>query len=196
MSLDRYVYKNFYAPLGMKDTKFNPRRVPMKNPIAPSEYDNYWRHKKVQGYVHDMGAAMFGGVSGHAGLFSTAQDLSILMQMLNNGGLYNGRRYLKKSTISLFTAKNSFISRRGLGFDKPQPKLSRSQPTSTNCSLRTFGHTGFTGTCVWADPAHDIQFIFLSNRTYPSAKYNLLARMDIREKAQQYIYESLGISKR
>lgn len=196
MSLDKYVYKNFYLPLEMKDTRFNPRRGTRKNPIAPSEFDNYWRHRKVQGYVHDMGAAMFGGVSGHAGLFSTAQDLSILMQMLNNGGEYNGKRYLKESTVKLFTTKNSFISRRGLGFDKPQPNRSRSQPTSTNCSLKTFGHTGFTGTCVWADPEHDIQFIFLSNRTYPSAKYNRLARLDIREKAQQYIYQSLGISTR
>ncbi len=196
MPLDRFVYQNFYRPLLMKNTCFNPKRVPLKNPIAPSEYDNYWRYKKVQGYVHDMGAAMFGGVSGHAGLFSTAQDLSVLMQMLLNGGTYNGKRYLKQSTINLFTARNSFISRRGLGFDKPQPNLNKSQPTSENCSLRTFGHTGFTGTCIWADPEHNIQFIFLSNRTYPNSKYNLLARMDIREKTQQYIYESLGISKR
>ncbi len=196
MPLDKYVYQNFYAPLGMQDTKFNPLKIPGNNPITPSEYDNYWRHKKVQGYVHDMGAAMFGGVSGHAGLFSTTQDMSILMQMLLNGGTYKGKRYLKKSTIDLFTARNSFISRRGLGFDKPQPNLKKAQPTSENCSLKTFGHTGFTGTCVWADPKHDIQFIFLSNRTYPSAKYNLLSRMDIREKAQKYIYESLGIKNR
>lgn len=197
MSLDKYMEQNFYNPLGMKDTKFNPKRAAMKNPIAPSEYDNYWRHKRVQGYVHDMGAAMFGGVSGHAGLFGTAQDVSILMQMLLNGGIYNGRRYLKKSTIDLFSAKNSFISRRGLGFDKPKPNATeRYQPTSTNCSLKTFGHTGFTGIGVWADPEHDIQFIFLSNRTYPSSKYNLLSKMKTREKAQQYIYEALGISKR
>ncbi len=195
MPLDKYVAKHFYTPLRMNDTKFNPRRIPSKNPIAPSEYDNYWRHKRVQGYVHDMGAAMFGGVSGHAGLFSTAQDMSVLMQMLINGGTYNGRRYLKKSTINLFTAKNSFISRRGLGFDKPQPNLNKAQPTSKNCSLKTFGHTGFTGTCVWADPVHDVQFIFLSNRTYPSSKYNLLSRMDIREKAQKYVYQALGITR-
>lgn len=197
MSLDNYVAKNFYSPLGMKETQFNPRKKPLKNRIAPSEFDNYWRHKKVQGYVHDMGAAMFGGVSGHAGLFSTAKDVSVLMQMLLNGGVYEGRRYLKKETIDLFTARNSFISRRGLGFDKPKPKTSeRYQPTATNCSLRTFGHTGFTGIGVWADPKHNIQFIFLSNRTYPSANYNLLAKLHIREKAQQYIYESLGISHR
>ena len=194
MPLDKYVYKHFYSPLGMRDTKFNPRKMPSRNPIAPSEYDNYWRHKRVQGYVHDMGAAMFGGVSGHAGLFSTTKDMSILMQMLLNGGTYNGKRYLKKSTIDLFTAKNSFISRRGLGFDKPKPDGNeRYQPTSTNCSLKTFGHTGFTGTCVWADPKYNIQFIFLSNRTYPSSRYNLLSKMDIREKAQKYIYQSLGI---
>ena len=195
MPLDKYVQQNFYGPLGMKDTKFNPRKIPNRKPIAPSEFDNYFRHKKVQGYVHDMGAAMFGGVSGHAGLFSTPHDLSILMQMLLNNGVYNGKRYLKTSTIKLFTARNSFISRRGLGFDKPQPNLNKSQPTSTNCSLKTFGHTGFTGTCVWADPEHNIQFIFLSNRTYPSSKYNKLSRMNIREDAQQLIYKAFGISR-
>ncbi len=196
MSLDRYVEQFFYSPLGMKDTKFNPSTMPSKNPIAPTEEDDYFRHKKVQGYVHDMGAAMFGGVSGHAGLFSTAEDMSVLMQMLLNGGVYNGRRYLKESTVKLFTSRNSFISRRGLGFDKPEPNSSRSQPTSTNCSLATFGHTGFTGTCLWADPVNNIQFIFLSNRTYPSAATNLLSRKNIREEAQQYIYQSLGISSR
>lgn len=195
MSLDQYVSTNFYSPLGMKDTKYNPRMRPNQKPIAPSEFDNYFRHKKVQGYVHDMGAAMFGGVSGHAGLFSTPKDLSILMQMLMNGGEYNGRRYLKASTIKLFTARNSFISRRGLGFDKPQSNLKKAQPTSTNCSLKTFGHTGFTGTCVWADPVNNIQFIFLSNRTYPSSKYNKLSRMNIREDAQQLIYKAFGISR-
>jgi len=139
---------------------------------------------------------MFGGVSGHAGLFSTAQDISILMQMLLNGGVYNGKRYLEASTVELFTAKNSFISRRALGFDKPEPQLGRSQPTATNCSLSTFGHTGFTGTCVWADPTHNIQFIFLSNRTFPSSRFNKLAKLNIREKAQQYIYQAFGISSR
>lgn len=196
MTLDQYVYKNFYIPLGLKNTKFNPYKVPTGSPVAPSEFDNYWRYTKVQGYVHDMGAAMFGGVSGHAGLFSTAQDMSVMMQMLLNDGNYKGKQYLEKETIELFTAKNSFLSRRGLGFDKPEPNLGRAQPTSKNCSLKTFGHTGFTGTCVWADPEHNIQFIFLSNRTYPSASYNLLSKMDIREKAQTYIYQSLGISGR
>ncbi len=196
MSLDQYVYRNFYQPLGMLDTKFNPRQIMNNKPIAPTELDDYFRHKKVQGYVHDMGAAMFGGVSGHAGLFSTAQDISILMQMLLNGGVYNGKRYLEASTVELFTAKNSFISRRALGFDKPEPQLDRSQPTATNCSLSTFGHTGFTGTCVWADPTHNIQFIFLSNRTFPSSRFNKLAKLNIREKAQQYIYQAFGIRSR
>ncbi len=196
MPLDKYVAQTFYEPLGMEQTFFNPKRQAVKGQIAPSEYDKYFRHKKIKGYVHDMGAAMFGGVSGHAGLFSTAKDLSILMQMLLNEGSYNGKQYLKPSTIKLFTAKNSFLSRRGLGFDKPQPNKNKAQPTSTNCSLATFGHTGFTGTCVWADPVHNIQFIFLSNRTYPSADNWKINKLDVREKAQEYIYKSFGIISR
>ncbi len=195
-SLDKYVKKEFYDNLKMQNTMFNPKDNLKGKKIAPSEYDNYFRHQEINGFVHDMGAAMFGGVSGHAGLFSTAGDLAILFQMLNNGGIYEGKRYLKKSTIDLFTSKYSFTSRRALGFDKPEPNKSKSQPTSSNCSLKTYGHTGFTGTCIWADPENDIIFIFLSNRTYPSADNKLIQRMDIREKAQQYVYNAFGISSR
>ncbi|MBP6456712.1 MAG: serine hydrolase, partial [Chitinophagaceae bacterium] len=195
-SLDKYVKKEFYDNLNMQNTVFNPKDNLKGKKIAPTEFDSYFRHQEINGYVHDMGAAMFGGVSGHAGLFSTAEDLAKLFQMLNNGGIYEGKRYLKKSTIDLFTAKYSFTSRRALGFDKPEPNKSKSQPTSSNCSLKTFGHTGFTGTCVWADPENDIIFIFLSNRTYPSADNKLIQRMDIREKAQQYVYNAFGISSR
>lgn len=193
-TLDQYVYEEFYKPLGMTSTSYNPKFSMPGKEFAPTEDDTYFRHQKIQGYVHDMGAAMFGGVCGHAGLFSTPNDLGILFQMLLNGGVYNGKRYFQKSTVDIFTSKYSTISRRGLGFDKPEPSASNGNPCSNNASLKTFGHQGFTGTCVWADPANGLVFIFLSNRTYPSAENKLINRLDVREKAQTYIYSALGIA--
>jgi beta-N-acetylhexosaminidase len=195
-SLEQYVTKEFYEPLGLKSTCYNPLKK-SKNIglIAPTENDKYFRYQTVQGYVHDMGAAMFGGVSGHAGLFSTAGDVSIIMQMLMNEGVYNNKRYFTSKTIQYFTSYKT-STRRGYGWDKTEPNSNKSNPTADNCSMRTFGHTGFTGTCVWADPTYNLQFIFLSNRTYPSADNKLLTSMDIRTKAQQYVYESLGIASR
>lgn len=191
--LDEYLNETFYKPLGMTSTAFNAaKKLPGKD-IAPTEYDNYFRYMTIQGYVHDMGAAMFGGVSGHAGLFSTPTDLGILFQMLLNGGTYKGKRYLQKSTVDLFTSKYSFISRRGLGFDKPEPSSGKGSPCADNASLKTFGHQGFTGTCVWADPENGLVFIFLSNRTYPTAENKLINRMNVRERAQSYIYSALGV---
>ncbi|MBK7762747.1 MAG: serine hydrolase [Bacteroidetes bacterium] len=193
-SLYLYVDEQFYKPLGLKNTAYLPKRNLNGKQIAPSENDEYFRHQKLQGDVHDMAAAMFGGMSGHAGLFTTANDLGIIFQMLLNGGLYQNKRYLKKSTIDLFTAKNSFISRRGLGFDKPETQKGKGSPCADNVSPATFGHQGFTGTCVWADSQHGILYIFLSNRTYPSAENKLISRMNIRERAQTYIYDALGIA--
>lgn len=193
-SLYVYVDEMFYKPLGLSNTAYLPKRNLVGKQIAPSENDQYFRHQKLQGDVHDMGAAMFGGISGHAGLFSTANDLGIIFQMLLNGGVYQNKRYLKKTTIDLFTAKNSFISRRGLGFDKPETQKGKGSPCADNASPATFGHQGFTGTCVWADPQHGILYIFLSNRTYPTADNKLISRMNIRERAQTYIYDALGIA--
>jgi len=143
-----------------------------------------------------MGAAMFGGIAGHAGLFSSANDLAVIFQMLMNSGVYKGKRYFQKATVDLFTGYNSNISRRGLGFDKPESMAGRSSPCPDNVSLSTFGHQGFTGTCVWADPANELLFVFLSNRTYPTAENKLINKMNVREKAQEYIYNALGIAKR
>lgn len=194
-SLDQFVNKEFYVPLEMKNTAFNAKTRLPKKEIAPSEIDDYFRHQSIQGYVHDMGAAMFGGVSGHAGLFSTATDIGVLFQMLLNGGVYNNKRYLQQSTVELFTSKNSFISRRGLGFDKPETKSGKGNPCSDNASAKTFGHQGFTGTCVWADPESNLIFVFLSNRTYPSAENKLInSSLHVRETAQQYIYNAIGIA--
>ena len=136
---------------------------------------------------------MFGGVSGHAGLFSNAYDLSLLYQMLLNGGVLNGQRFLKPETIQLFTAYGSDISRRGLGFDKPEKDNgSRKEPyPSSLASPETFGHTGFTGTCVWVDPQSRLVYIFLSNRVYNTRTNNLLGQMNIRGKIQDAIYKAL-----
>ncbi len=184
MPLDEFAKKTFYDPIGMVTTGFKPRtRFPL-NRIVPTETDDYYRHQTVQGDVHDEGAAMFGGVSGHAGLFSDAYDLSLLYQMLLNGGEINGERYLKPETINLFTAYSSDISRRGLGFDKPEKDNDkREEPyPSVLASPETFGHTGFTGTCVWVDPKADLVFIFLSNRVYPSRNNPHFSKSNIRSK--------------
>jgi len=192
--LDLFVSENFYKPLQLKHTAFQPKRFLQGRSIAPGEADQYFRYQDLQGDVHDMAAAMFGGVSGHAGLFSTANELGILFQMLLNGGLYDGKRYLKKETVKIFTARNSSLSRRALGFDKPEFMAGKGSPCTPEASQETFGHQGFTGTCVWADPKNDLLYVFLSNRTYPSADNKLITRMNIREKTQEYIYRSLGIA--
>jgi CubicO group peptidase (beta-lactamase class C family) len=161
--------------------------------IAPTENEKIFRQQLIRGYVHDPGAAMMGGVSGHAGLFSNAYDLAAIMQMLINGGDYNGKHYLNKTTIDLFNTYHSTISRRGYGFDKPE-KDNATRPDPYPCfsaSPLTFGHTGFTGTCVWADPKYNLVFIFLSNRVNPDGENKKLLNMDVRGKMQQSIYNAL-----
>jgi len=193
MPLDEYARKTFYAPLGMATTGFKPFEHFGIERVVPTEDDNYFRRQLMRGYVHDESAAMFGNVSGNAGLFSNAYDLSVLYQMLLNGGELNGHRYLKKETIDLFTAYHSDISRRGYGFDKPEKdNATRKEPyPSALASPETFGHTGFTGTCVWVDPKTNMVFVFLSNRVYDSRDNNLLGRMNIRGKIQDAIYNAL-----
>jgi beta-N-acetylhexosaminidase len=194
-TLDQYVQKNFYNKMGMYSTGFKPRNRFQMECLVPTETDNYFRQQTTRGDVHDEGASMFGGVAGHAGLFSNAYDLSLLYQMLLNDGELNGERYLKPETIQLFTAYNSKVSRRGLGFDKPEKdnKIRREPYPSSLASPQTFGHTGFTGTCVWVDPATDLVYIFLSNRVYPTRNNNKLGQMLIRGKIQDALYRALGI---
>ena len=149
----------------------------------------------MQGDVHDEGSSMFGGVAGHAGLFSDAYDLAMLYQMLLNGGEFNGERYLQPETIKLFTAYHSAVSRRGYGFDKPEKdnRIRRDPYPALSVSPETFGHTGFTGTCVWVDPKYNLVYIFLSNRVYPTRDNNKISSMLIRGKIQDAIYKALGI---
>lgn len=190
-SLDVLLNKFFIEPMGLKNLTYNPQTKMDISRIAPSEIDNYYRYSKVQGYVHDMGAAMFGGVAGHAGLFGNAYDVAQMMQMFLDGGEYKGKRLLSKKTIDAFNTCYFCESgnRRGAGFDKPQ--LGASGPTCGCVSKQSFGHTGFTGTMVWADPENKVVYVFLSNRTYPNADENKLSKSNVREDIQQIIYNSL-----
>lgn len=193
--IDEYVAEHFYVPLGLKHTLFNPWKKGLKKQCAPTENDQYFRFQLVQGYVHDPGTAMLGGIAGHAGIFSNAKDLAVILQMLINGGEYRGKRYLKKETLQTFTGFRSAISRRAYGFDKPEKARGDGGPAADLCSKTTFGHQGFTGTCAWADPETGITFIFLSNRVYPSAENGLINSLKVRFKAQGYIYQALGYGK-
>lgn len=194
--LDEYVKKTFYDPLGLTSTGFKPREKFTLDRIAPTETEKSFRLQHLRGDVHDPGAAMFGGVAGHAGLFSTVNDLAVIMQMLLNGGSFKGKQFIKPETIKLFTAYNSHISRRGLGFDKPEKDnayLKEPYPAKLASPL-TFGHTGYTGTCIWADPKYNIVYIFLSNRVNPDGGENLkLLRMNVRGKIQDQVYKAMGL---
>src|SRR6202012_4955036 len=144
-------------------------------------------------YVHDPGAAMFGGIAGHAGIFATAEDVAAIFQMLLNKGIYGKIQYFKASTVDLFTAYHSNLNHRGYGFDKPTADPDNGGPAGDRCSGLAFGHQGFTGTCVWADPATGVVFVFLSNRVYPTAENTKINKLNVRTTAQDYIYEALGI---
>lgn len=189
--MDDFVTSYFYASMGLKSTRYNPLNFYDRSNISPTEVDSYYRNQVIQGYVHDMGAAMQGGVGGHAGLFSNATDLAALMQMLLNNGVYGGERYLSEKVIKEYTSCQYCPgNRRGAGFDKPVRSLDGG-PTCNRVSLKSYGHSGFTGTQVWADPEHGINYVFLSNRTYPTAENNKLLKMGIRTEVQRVIYEAV-----
>lgn len=190
-SLDEFVKHQFYEPMDLHHILYSPWRYGLVKDCAPTENDTYFRFQLLQGYVHDQGAAMLGGVAGHAGVFATATDIGTIMQMLLNGGIYDHHRYLERTTVLDFTRYHSTISRRGFGFDKPE-KVGKGGPASDYCSKSAFGHQGFTGTCAWADPESGIVFVMLTNRVYPSAENWLITTMNIRTIAQGYIYRALG----
>lgn len=190
-SLDNVVEEFLYTRLGTNHTAYNPLEKIPANLIVPSEVDTYYRHQVIQGYVHDMGAAMQGGVGGHAGLFANANDVAKIMQMYLQGGYYGGERFLDERTIEKFN-RCYFCDkqvRRGVGFDKPD--LKEKGPTCGCVSRKSFGHSGFTGTYTWADPEAELVYVFLSNRTYPSATNTLLIRSALRTRIQQAIYDSI-----
>ena len=189
--LDVYARRNFYRPLGLATMTFNPWELGWSERCVPTEDDNYFRQQRLQGYVHDMGAAMIGGVSGHAGLFSNANDLAKLFQMLLNQGEYGGRRYLKAETVRHFTTRVKVSTRRGIGFDMKEMDPNQTQNMSELAGPNTFGHTGFTGNAVWADPDQNLIFIFLSNRTFPTMTNNLLISGNYRPRLQGIVYRAL-----
>jgi CubicO group peptidase (beta-lactamase class C family) len=190
-SLDTFVEKEFFAGLGSARTTFLPRTKWDRKIIAPTENDEFLRNQILIGYPQDEAAAVMGGISGHAGLFSNANDLAKLLQMYLNEGEYGGERYISQATARIFTQTQSSKSRRGLGFDKPD-KEKKSQNVSKMASAGTYGHTGYTGTCFWIDPDNRLIYIFLSNRTYPSRTHTQLMNLNIRPRIQDIIYESLN----
>ncbi|MDD5570465.1 MAG: glycoside hydrolase family 3 N-terminal domain-containing protein [Bacteroidales bacterium] len=190
--IDNYVENNFYKPLGLSTMTYNPLRKFKISRIPPTEFDNEFRKQIIQGYVHDPGAAMLGGVGGHAGLFANANDVAKLMQMLLQKGFYADRKYINAGIIGNYT-KCQFCdegNRRGLGFDRPV-KGGKLSPACRDASPESYGHTGFTGTYVWVDPKYDLIYVFLSNRVYPDAQNKKLANMNIRTDIQQVIYDAI-----
>ena len=191
MSLDAFVTKHFYAPMGLATIGYQPLARMQPSNIAPTEQDDIFRSQTIQGYVHDQGAAMMGGVAGHAGLFSNAQDLAAIMQMLMDGGMFGGKRYIESSTLGVFNTRHFAGNRRGLGFDKPTFTPGHGSSCGA-ASANSFGHTGFTGTMCWADPDHDLVYVFLSNRVHPDAENKKLQELNIRTEIQAEIYKAWG----
>ncbi|WP_375416617.1 glycoside hydrolase family 3 N-terminal domain-containing protein [uncultured Hymenobacter sp.] len=190
--LEEFLQASFYAPLGLGSMTYNPLQRFPKSCIAPTENDTYYRREQLQGSVHDQMAALVGGVGGHAGLFATANDLAVLMQMNLQNGRYGGITYFQTPVVTEF-ARPAAGSRRGLGWDHGTPEQGEGHgPTSSRSPASTFGHTGFTGTCVWMDPENGILYIFLSNRVYPDAGNNKLRQYNIRTRIHDVIYKALA----
>lgn len=187
MAIDNWMEENFYRPLGLRNTAYCPMKRYERHQIVPTENDQRWRRQLVHGYVHDPTAALMGGIAGNAGLFTSAEDLAVLFQMLMDGGVYGGKRYLNEKTVALFTS-NGHGNHRGLGFDRPDEKYHAAY--AEQASPETFGHTGFTGTCVWADPKSNLVYVFLSNRLYPDASNWKLFNNKIRERIHEVVYRS------
>ncbi len=171
--LDKFCEKNIFKPLGMKSTMFNPP-ASLIDRIAPTEIDNYWRHRLIRGTVHDETSQLLGGVAGHAGLFSTVGDLAKLLQMLLQKGKYGGKRFIKASTVEMFVKKQSDLSTRALGWDTKSPEHSSAGHYFSDIS---YGHTGFTGTSMWTDPTRKLFVIYLTNRVYPTRNNSKIMRV-------------------
>ena len=194
--MEVFLEQNFYMPLGLHTMTFNPfLKMPLDN-IAPTEDDVAFRKRQIRGFVHDPGAAMYGGVAGHAGLFGTANDIAIMMQLMLNKGYYGDVSLIRNSTVAAFTKRQSNQSRRGWGWDKPNPEKGNGGSAGNLAPKSTFGHTGFTGTCAWADPENELIYIFLSNRVYPDATNTKLLNQGIRTEIHDIIYEALAKEKK
>lgn len=188
-----YVYDNFYFKLGCWTTTYNPTEKFNKSCIVPTENDLSFRLQQLHGYVHDQGCAMLGGVSGHAGLFSSANDIAKIMQVFLNNGKYGGINFFSEKTVTLFTSyqTDSTKNRRGLGWDKPLPNDRTKGLGSESASFKAYGHSGYTGTMVWADPHYGICFVFNSNRVYQDAENWKIIKMNIRTDIEEILYQSV-----
>ncbi len=189
---DQYLYKNIYHRMGLYHLVFTPRRYFRYTMTNPTEHDTVWRMQQVWGDVHDMGAAMLGGVSGNAGLFGNAHDVAAMLQMLMDGGKYDGKQILDSAVIALFNHRYFAVdsNRRGLGFDKPLLKYMDHKSNCQSASDKSFGHSGFTGTYMWADPQNGLIYVFLSNRVFPDMNNTKLADEDIRTNIHQVFYNA------
>lgn len=195
MTQDEYVYETFYKPLGLDNIGYKPRDKWNISRIPPTEDDKSFRHQIIHADVHDQGAAMLGGVCGHAGLFSNANDLGVMMQMFMQYGNYGGERYIDQNVVKLFTSSPFYDTnrnRRGIGFDKPV-RGGGNGPTCSGCaSDASFGHSGFTGTLTWADPETGLVFVFLSNRTFPDAENRQIISLGTRTRIMQVLYDAIA----
>ena len=194
MDFETFLAKNFYDSLKMKTVGFNPSKKFEMERIVPTEIDTFFRNEPIHGKVHDEGAILMNGVSGNAGLFGNAVDVSTLWEMLLNDGQMDGKEYIKPSTIELFTATQygSLDNRRGLGFDKPLLEFDAVRSSvAESASVRSYGHTGYTGTLVWTDPDYDLVFVFLSNRVYPDRTHRMIYNLNIRPTIHQLVYDYL-----
>jgi CubicO group peptidase (beta-lactamase class C family) len=191
MPMDKYLKREFFDPMALEHTAYLPLRYYRNNEIIPSSVDHFLRKTELRGYVNDESAAFLGGVSGNAGLFSSAEEVARIYQMILNGGELDGQRYLSEETCKLFTTMTSKISRRGLGYDKPDKENPSNSPCAFSAPASVYGHTGFTGTCAWVDPDNQLVYVFLSNRTYPNAWENRLHNLKIRERIQEVLYQSM-----
>jgi beta-N-acetylhexosaminidase len=188
---NQFLLQEFYYPIGLTTMGYLPIQRFSRERIVPTEYDRYFRNQLIHGYVHDPAAAMMGGVAGHAGVFSNARDVAAFMQMLLNGGEYNGNRFLSSEAVSYFTSSHFEGNRRGLGFDKPETDKSKNSPVPGKASISTFGHLGFTGTAAWADPENDLIFVILTNRVYPDQRNRTFNSEKVRTHTFKAVYDAL-----
>jgi beta-N-acetylhexosaminidase len=192
VEFEEYLTNNFYKKLGASSLTYNPLRFYNLDQIVPSERDTFFRQTLIHGQVHDEGAAMLGGLSGHAGLFGNANDLMKVMQMYLQNGYFGGKQYISRDALFEFTRYQypELGSRRGIAFDKPTFKYSGNAPRYAH--PLSFGHTGFTGIMVWMDPTVDLNFVFLSNRVYPTRENTRLYTLNIRTSIMDAVYEALA----
>ena len=191
LPMDLFLNVEFYTPMKLNHMAYLPLQTHQKKDIAPTFIKDFLRNGVLQGYAQDPDAAFLGGVTGNAGLFAAANDVATVYQMLLNKGEMDGKRYLKEETCRIFTTTTSKSGRRYLGFDKPVPANPKFSPCCVSAPKEVYGHTGYTGTCCWVDPVNSLVYVFLSNRTYPNDAVNKLAKMNIRTRIQEVIYQSM-----